>query len=39
MCVFPPFLKMVADVIAPKLRKKFSWADPSGIVSGVFAVR
>ena len=35
--VFPLFLMMVADIIAPKLNN-FLFANPSGIVSGVLAV-
>ena len=33
------FIKIVADIIAVKLSKHFSWVNPSGIVSGVLAVR
>ena len=36
--VFPLFLKMVADIIAPKLHN-FSWAIPLGIISQVLEVR
>ena len=36
--VFPLFLKMVADIIAPKPNKVFSWTNGYQIVSGVLAV-
>ena len=37
--VFPLFLKMVADIIAPKFKYNFSWANPSLIDSRVLDSR
>ena len=37
--VFPLFLKMDADIIAPKFKHYFPWAIKSGIVSGLLAIR
>ena len=36
--VFHLFRKMVADIIAAKIKHNFSWAIPTWIVPGVFAV-
>ena len=38
MCVFPLLLKMVADIIANKIKHIFSWANLSEIISVVLAV-